>query len=64
MNQPEPSDVIRADMSRPNAARMYDYHLGGAHNFEPDRVLADQVTQVAPWSRTSRASTARGCSGC
>jgi hypothetical protein len=36
-------------MSKPNAARMYDYHLGGAHNFEPDRMLAAQVEQVAPW---------------
>src|SRR6201999_3453412 len=44
-----PTDVPKVDMSRPNAARMYDYHLGGAHNFEPDRVLAHQVEQVAPW---------------
>jgi SAM-dependent methyltransferase len=42
-------NVPKVDMSKPNAARMYDYHLGGAHNFEPDRVLADQVAQVAPW---------------
>jgi hypothetical protein len=44
-----PTDVPKIDMSRPNAARMYDYHLGGAHNFEADRVLANQVEQVAPW---------------
>jgi S-adenosyl methyltransferase len=47
--QPPPVDVREPDMMRPNAARMYDFYLGGAHNFEPDRVLAAQVEQVAPW---------------
>jgi hypothetical protein len=28
---------------------MYDYHLGGTHHFEPDRVLAKRVEHVAPW---------------
>lgn len=46
-----PTDVREVDMTKPNAARMYDYHLGGAHNFEADRLLADRVTQVAPWVR-------------
>ncbi|BCJ29289.1 SAM-dependent methyltransferase [Actinocatenispora sera] len=36
------------DDSRPNAARMYDYFLGGAHNFEPDRQLADTLLSIAP----------------
>ena len=49
MSPADSANVARADMSKPNAARMYDYHLGGAHNFEPDRVLADQVARVAPW---------------
>jgi hypothetical protein len=49
MRPQSPTDVPKIDMSKPNAARMYDYHLGGAHNFEPDRVLAGQVEQVAPW---------------
>lgn len=39
------------DMSRPNPARMYDYYLGGYHNFEVDRQAADQVIQVLPQSR-------------
>lgn len=43
------TDVPKVDVNRPNAARMYDYHLGGAHNFEPDRALARQVEQVAPF---------------
>lgn len=46
-----PADVRQIDLEKPNAARMYDYYLGGAHNFEPDRLLAAQVEQVAPWVR-------------
>ncbi len=49
MRPPPPTDVPKIDLTKPNAARMYDYHLGGAHNFEPDRLLATQVEQVAPW---------------
>jgi SAM-dependent methyltransferase len=49
MNLQPPTDVRQIDLEKPNAARMYDYHLGGAHNFEPDRLLAAQVEQVAPW---------------
>jgi hypothetical protein len=41
-----PRDV---DLDLPNAARMYDYYLGGAHNFEHDRQLADQALAAAPW---------------
>ncbi len=37
-----------ADASRPNAGRIYDYFLGGNHNFEIDRKAADQVLQHAP----------------
>jgi hypothetical protein len=32
-----PSEV---DIERPAVARMYDYYLGGSHNFEADRALA------------------------
>ena len=39
------------DISRPSAARVYDYFLGGAHNFESDRVLAERVLALAPWVR-------------
>jgi hypothetical protein len=28
------------DVERPSVARMYDYYLGGSHNFEADRALA------------------------
>jgi hypothetical protein len=47
---PERSPYVpRVDINQPNAARMYDYYLGGAHNFGPDRLLAGQVAQVGPW---------------
>jgi hypothetical protein len=39
------------DLDRPNPARMYDYYLGGAHNFAPDRALAEQALSVMPWMR-------------
>ncbi len=37
-----------ADASKPNAGRMYDYFLGGTHNFEIDRQAAQQVLKHAP----------------
>jgi hypothetical protein len=36
------------DTDSPNAARMYDYFLGGARNFAADRELAEKVMQVIP----------------
>jgi len=36
------------DAERPNPARMYDYYLGGAHNFAADRLLADRALAVQP----------------
>jgi hypothetical protein len=36
------------DMKGPNVARMYDFFLGGAHNFRPDRDAALAVLEVAP----------------
>ncbi|MCW6003131.1 SAM-dependent methyltransferase [Micromonospora sp. CPCC 205371] len=35
------------DLDRPNAARVYDYYLGGAQNFAVDRAMADQA--LADW---------------
>lgn len=49
MSLQPPTNVRKVDLEKPNAARMYDYHLGGSHNFESDRALATQVEQVAPW---------------
>lgn len=36
------------DLSRPSAARVYDYFLGGSHNFEVDRQLAEQIAGMTP----------------
>jgi len=32
----------------PSAARIYDYLLGGSHNFAPDRAMADKLLAVQP----------------
>jgi SAM-dependent methyltransferase len=36
------------DESTPNAARLYDYFLGGAHNFAADRALGEMIVTHAP----------------
>jgi hypothetical protein len=36
------------DLDRPNAARIYDYFLGGACNFEHDRAFADKFLAIMP----------------
>jgi len=36
------------DVSLPSAARVYDYLLGGAHNFAIDRALGDELLQRSP----------------
>jgi SAM-dependent methyltransferase len=40
-----PADV---DTERPSAARIYDYYLGGAHNFAADRQVAEQMIATYP----------------
>src|SRR4029453_9196785 len=36
------------DIERPSAARLYDYALGGSHNFAVDRELFRQLTATMP----------------
>jgi SAM-dependent methyltransferase len=36
------------DVTRPSVARIYDYMLGGAHNFDVDRTLADEINRLSP----------------
>lgn len=36
------------DVDLPNPARMYDYHLGGSHNFAVDREAAELTTAAMP----------------
>jgi hypothetical protein len=40
-----PSDV---DMRRPSVARVYDYYLGGSHNFDADREMARKIVALSP----------------
>ncbi|MGH3803365.1 MAG: SAM-dependent methyltransferase, partial [Pseudonocardiaceae bacterium] len=39
------------DMTVPNAARVYDYFLDGAHNFAVDRVMASKIQKILPATR-------------
>jgi len=39
------------DPDKPNAARIYDYYLGGYHNFEVDRAFAAQIDKITPHLR-------------
>ena len=36
------------DIEKPSVARMYDYLLGGSHNFAADRALAEENMRVWP----------------
>jgi hypothetical protein len=51
------------DVDIPNSARMYDYMLGGYHNFAVDREYAKRIEEAAPGStaavRANRAFVAR-----
>lgn len=39
------------DTSMPSPARVYDYWLGGGHNFQADRALAEKIIQLMPGIR-------------
>ena len=43
-----PSSV---DIEKPSAARMYDYLLGGNHNFAVDREISERALQIQPQGR-------------
>ena len=47
---PDQLDWVTADIDvdRHSNARVYDYFLGGAHNFEVDRRLAEQIARMTP----------------
>ncbi|MET7421765.1 SAM-dependent methyltransferase [Dactylosporangium sp. NPDC005555] len=58
-----PADV---DLDRPSVARVYDYYLGGSHNFAADRAFAEQILKVMPavaaLTRSNRAFLRRAVS--
>jgi SAM-dependent methyltransferase len=47
----EGMDLSGIDLTRPSVARVYDYYLGGFHNFPVDRDLAEATIAVAPEAR-------------
>jgi hypothetical protein len=44
------SKLPGVDPDVPNAARMYDYYLGGSHNFAADRAAAERVKAAIPYA--------------
>jgi len=44
----DPSQLDSLDTSKPNAARVWDYWLGGKDNFAADRELGDRMLAVYP----------------
>jgi SAM-dependent methyltransferase len=56
------------DIDTPSASRLYDYYLGGCHNFAADRVLAERVLAVMPegpvLAQTNRAFLRRAVRYC
>ena len=39
------------DVEQPNPARIYDYMLGGGHNFAADREAAEHIVTLIPRAR-------------
>ncbi|WP_084526198.1 SAM-dependent methyltransferase [Nocardia vaccinii] len=48
-DRPAPAGI---DPTKPNAARIYDYLLGGKDNYTADRAVAKRMLEVAPENRT------------
>ncbi|MER6993766.1 SAM-dependent methyltransferase [Saccharopolyspora hirsuta] len=46
-----PDPLVEMDVESPNAARMYDYYLGGNANFAADREAAERFLAVVPTGR-------------
>lgn len=49
---PGSSAPVDVDVTKPNVARVYDYYLGGAHNFDADRDFAHRIMAKFPEART------------
>ncbi|QIS16810.1 SAM-dependent methyltransferase [Nocardia arthritidis] len=47
-----PRAPVGVDPSKPNAARIYNYMLGGKDNYEIDQLVAHRMLAVAPDTRT------------
>ncbi len=53
MPLPKQVDTSQIDTSRPHAARIYDYLLGGKDHFPADAQTAEQAMLAIPTARTS-----------
>jgi S-adenosyl methyltransferase len=51
MHVPNPRET-NVELDKPSCARMYDYWLGGSHNFAIDRLAAEQVLAAIPNMRS------------
>lgn len=47
----EEAAELPVELDRPNAARVYDYLIGGDFNYAIDRVFAEQIIQARPEAR-------------
>ena len=47
-DEPVPELASTMNTELPSAARVYDWFLGGAHNFAADRAFGQQVLEIAP----------------
>jgi S-adenosyl methyltransferase len=45
------TEAAKVDTTRPNAARVYDYLLGGRDNFAADRAMAERMIAVMPTAK-------------
>lgn len=43
---------MEIDTTKPNGGRIYDYYLGGNHNFEVDRATAEQLLKLIPSAKS------------
>jgi hypothetical protein len=48
---------VSTDLTVPNAARVYDYMLGGFHNFAVDREFAEEMERIMPGSHLYAGAT-------
>ena len=49
--QRPPWAPAEVDLAHPSVARVYDYYLGGSHNFESDRAFAEKALDAYPEMR-------------
>src|SRR5439155_817599 len=48
MTQPQDWVPYGIDTTTPSSARVYDYILGGSHNFAADRAFAEKAIEIMP----------------